>query len=236
VIFLNFMPFRSRAVVMVFGFLYFGCAVVLYIAFASAVRSLNRAKHYVCPTTLAGEQINCVNNRFVATAVLEFMAAVALCVYVIVEYFLMRGRPKIGPESIDAAYGIFPFAKTEVRVPSSPVKAVASEATVACSMCSGDIAAADLNAHVQNCAARPVPCDACGETFRANDYETHRKVCGEMLVGCTLCDDQLHRFRLQNHQESECPKRMVLCDQCGDAFQYFRLDRHRRAECPCRSE
>jgi len=237
IIILNFMPFRSRAVVMVFGFLYFACAVVLFICFAFDVRDLNKASGYVCPTTLDGEQLDCENHRYVATVVLEFIAALALVIYVIVEYIIKRGRPKLGPETIEAAYGIFAFSKKEVRMPAdTEVKAVPTTPTVECSSCAEEIMAADLAEHVHNCTARPVPCDACGETFRARDYNGHRAVCGEMLVSCNLCDDQLHRFRLQNHQESECPKRMVLCDQCGDAFQYFRLDRHRRAECPCRSE
>jgi len=230
-------PFRSRAAVMVFGFLYLAAAVVLYISFAFDVHDLNRASGYICPTTFDGLEVNCENHRYVATAVLEFIAAFALTVYVIVEYLIKRGRPKLGPETVEAAYGIFAFSKTEVRVPQT-VKTAAPmpEATIECSMCTANVAAAELEEHVHNCASRPLPCDACGENFRAVDFNGHRAVCGEMLVSCTLCDDQLHRFRLQNHQESECPKRMVLCDQCGDAFQCFRLDRHRRTECPCRSE
>jgi hypothetical protein len=235
-ILLNFMPFRSRAVVMIFGFGYFAAAVTLYIAFAFDVHDLNKASGYLCPLTFDGLPINCENHRYVATAVLEFIAAFALTVYVIVEYLIKRGRPKLGPETVEAAYGIFAFSKQEVRVPQTKAAPAVIEATMPCSMCTADVAAADLEEHVQSCAARPVPCDACGETFRSKDFNNHRAVCGEMLVSCTLCDDQLHRFRLQNHQESECPKRMVLCDQCGDAFQCFRLDRHRRTECPCRSE
>jgi hypothetical protein len=237
IILLNFMPFRSRAVVMIFGFCYLACAVTLYIAFAFDVHDLNKASGYLCPRTFDGLEINCENHRYVATAVLEFIAAFALTVYVIVEYLIKRGRPKLGPETIEAAYGIFAFSKQEVRVPQATKSAPAViEATMPCSMCTAEVAATELEEHVQSCAARPVPCDACGETFRAKDFNSHRAVCGEMLVSCVMCDDELHRFRLQNHQESECPRRMVICDQCGDAFQHIRLDRHRRNECPCRSE
>jgi hypothetical protein len=246
-VFLNFLPFRSKTVALLFALAYFATATALLVAFGFDVHELRRAGKLPCPTTVDGFEITCAKSSFIATACIEFIAVVAILIYLIIEYIVFRGKVKTD-EYIVRPYGVFSFEKREIQLPakktlsakSLPAKTVSHmtyqaqpETQMACSMCGTSFAERELAEHVEKCSCRPVICDACGETFRARDYMNHRNVCAEVLVKCALCDDELQRFRMTAHQQSECPKRMVLCDFCGDAFQSYKLDRH-RVECHCR--
>eukprot|EP01004_Peranema_trichophorum_P002156 NODE_1302_length_2021_cov_146.669125_g1101_i0.p1 GENE.NODE_1302_length_2021_cov_146.669125_g1101_i0~~NODE_1302_length_2021_cov_146.669125_g1101_i0.p1 ORF type:complete len:601 (+),score=116.74 NODE_1302_length_2021_cov_146.669125_g1101_i0:66-1868(+) len=102
---------------------------------------------------------------------------------------------------------------------------------VPCNMCNESCLRSDLPHHVVVCPNRPSSCDACGETFRTKDLDAHRAVCGEVLVRCEMCDDQMPRFRTQQHHEYDCPKQLLQCDDCGATVPRFRWERHQLREC-----
>eukprot|EP00999_Lentomonas_sp_LEN2_P000859 NODE_185_length_1967_cov_297.974457_g161_i0.p1 GENE.NODE_185_length_1967_cov_297.974457_g161_i0~~NODE_185_length_1967_cov_297.974457_g161_i0.p1 ORF type:complete len:607 (-),score=200.40 NODE_185_length_1967_cov_297.974457_g161_i0:89-1909(-) len=243
---LNFLPFRSRTVAVLFAFGYFCTFALLLICFGFDVDKMREIGKLDCPRTVDGFEMECIKSPFIALCCIEFLAALCLLVYLIVEYLVFKGTPSRKPLPSERYYGVFGFSKVEVpvtptkqvaQVAASKVEAVAPVSTpvselIPCNMCGENFDAETLAAHVDKCSCRPLPCDACGDSFRARDYEHHRSVCGDLLVACPSCDSELQRFRLQMHQEAECPKRMVLCKYCGDAFRAYKLDRH-QAECQC---
>jgi hypothetical protein len=114
------------------------------------------------------------------------------------------------------------------------VKAHQEECTrwpVQCTMCNDSFQRSDMPHHVMVCPNRPTSCDTCGETFRSRDMDAHRTVCGEILVQCELCDDQMQRFRLQQHQHRDCPKRLKECDRCRLMVPMFQWERHQQRDC-----
>jgi len=87
-VFFNFMPFRSKTIAIIFGFLYFVSASLLLICFGFDVHEIRRAKRFGCPRQFDGAALYCFTNPFTTTCVIEFIAVVALLLYIIVEYFV----------------------------------------------------------------------------------------------------------------------------------------------------
>eukprot|EP00995_Heteronema_vittatum_P000299 NODE_103_length_1940_cov_1596.319937_g66_i6.p1 GENE.NODE_103_length_1940_cov_1596.319937_g66_i6~~NODE_103_length_1940_cov_1596.319937_g66_i6.p1 ORF type:complete len:599 (-),score=239.41 NODE_103_length_1940_cov_1596.319937_g66_i6:67-1863(-) len=119
-------------------------------------------------------------------------------------------------------------------IPKWGVKTHQDECTrwpVQCTMCEDSFQRHDMPHHVMICPNRPTSCNACGETFRSRDLEAHQALCGEVLVQCDLCNDQMQRFRMQQHQQADCPKRLVECDRCQIMVPRFRFERHQQKEC-----
>lgn len=87
-VFFNFMPFRSKTIAIIFGFLYFVSASLLLICFGFDVHEIRRAKRFGCPRQFDGAALQCFTNPFTTTCVIEFIAVVALLLYIIVEYFI----------------------------------------------------------------------------------------------------------------------------------------------------
>jgi len=87
-VFFNFMPFRSKTIAIIFGFLYFVSASLLLICFGFDVHELRRTHRFGCPAQFDGAALQCFSNPFTTTCVIEFIAVVALLLYIIVEYFI----------------------------------------------------------------------------------------------------------------------------------------------------
>jgi len=78
---LNLLPFRSRVVAYIFGLLLLCGSVVVLIAFAVDLKSLDTARDLVCPSNFS-----CVNSRYVATVILDILISFLIMVYVLYEY------------------------------------------------------------------------------------------------------------------------------------------------------
>jgi len=87
-VFFNFMPFRSKTIAIIFGFLYFVSASLLLICFGFDVHELRRGKRFGCPLQFDGAALECFTNPFTTTCVIEFITVIALLLYIIVEYFI----------------------------------------------------------------------------------------------------------------------------------------------------
>eukprot|EP00993_Chasmostoma_nieuportense_P005269 NODE_589_length_2043_cov_112.487474_g547_i0.p1 GENE.NODE_589_length_2043_cov_112.487474_g547_i0~~NODE_589_length_2043_cov_112.487474_g547_i0.p1 ORF type:complete len:611 (-),score=98.56 NODE_589_length_2043_cov_112.487474_g547_i0:139-1971(-) len=267
----NFLPFRSKTLAYVFGFLYFASAVMLFVAFGFDVHEVAEAGDLDCSRTVDNLELDCSQGSFVATIVLEFLAAFLLLVYLVLEYALGKKKQC---QHCDRAYEMHALIKHEaVDCPVRPVRCEVCaqpmlsnefakhrqtcsldhvkcphckvmisktegkdhqdqcpQCPVACGMCQMPIQRAELPHHAPLCANRPSPCPACGETFRCNDLDAHQAVCGEVMVRCAQCEDHIQRFRIQQHEQYDCPRQLVACMFCAETLPRFRLARH-NAEC-----
>jgi hypothetical protein len=269
---LNFLPFRSKTIAYIFGYLYIATATMAMCAFGFDVREMGDAKDLPCPNAPDGAIQQCVQASFIATCVLDIFVSIFLMFYVLMEYVFLQIRQC---QHCDRAFEINELVKHESsECPCRPVrcevcaksmnfkqfeqhklycsidhvrckhcgsmvakwgvKAHQEECTrwpIQCTMCSETFQRTDMPHHVMVCPNRPTSCDTCGETFRSRDMDAHRTVCGEVLVQCELCDDQMQRFRLQQHQHHECPKRLQECDRCRTMIPMFQWERHQQRDC-----
>jgi len=82
-------PFNSRVIAYVLGAVFFTFSVLSFVVFGLDVNDLNDAKEVACP-----RQFQCVYHEYNATAALDFIGAVLLIIFIVVEYFVMhRSRP-----------------------------------------------------------------------------------------------------------------------------------------------
>eukprot|EP00997_Jenningsia_sp_PLL12_P002817 NODE_14_length_4096_cov_369.740549_g12_i0.p1 GENE.NODE_14_length_4096_cov_369.740549_g12_i0~~NODE_14_length_4096_cov_369.740549_g12_i0.p1 ORF type:complete len:592 (+),score=142.80 NODE_14_length_4096_cov_369.740549_g12_i0:55-1830(+) len=262
----NFLPFRSKTIAIIFGIIYFASAVVCLIAFGWDIHELREHKDNTsCKDTIDGKAMDCSYDPFNATIALDFLCAIWLIIYIVVEYFVMRRRQC---QHCDRAYEIHDLIKHEgsecearpvrcevcaksmsfnefethkttcgvdhirckhcgIMVSKWGIKSHQSECgrwPVPCSMCDESFQRSDLPHHV-------VSCNACGETFHCRDMNAHQSVCGEVIVRCELCDDRMQRFRMQAHQDNDCPRVMMWCGGCGHNVPRYRWERHQHSEC-----
>lgn len=268
----NFIPFRSKTIAYIFGFIYLSTAVICFCALGFDLHALNKATNAPCPPAVDGATLVCNRGSFQATAALDFIAAFWLVLYVIIEYVIMQRRMcqhcdrpllmaelikhestdcKARPVRCEVCAKSMTFKEFEghqrtcstdhvrckncgTMVAKWSVKSHQESCPrwpVPCTMCEDVCQRSDMPHHVMICPNRPSSCDACGETFRSRDMEAHRAVCGEVVVSCELCDDQMQRFRLQQHQQFDCPKRLLQCDKCGQLIPRFRYERHLERDC-----
>jgi len=97
-IMINFFPFRSRILAFVIAFLLLSSSTMLMIAFGFDIHELRVAGNLDCPRTPYNEPVDCVKGSFIATAVFDFIASLALLIYLFVEYMAIRRRAQIdGP-------------------------------------------------------------------------------------------------------------------------------------------
>eukprot|EP00996_Jenningsia_fusiforme_P001246 NODE_213_length_2724_cov_974.089720_g195_i0.p2 GENE.NODE_213_length_2724_cov_974.089720_g195_i0~~NODE_213_length_2724_cov_974.089720_g195_i0.p2 ORF type:complete len:343 (-),score=79.66 NODE_213_length_2724_cov_974.089720_g195_i0:243-1271(-) len=105
-ILLNLVPWRSRVLAYFFAFVYFAVMVLAVVAFALDVDELRDARdEFRCETTggiwlwqtpadalsdvaLPNRELNCINSPYVATAILELIAAFAVLLYLVNEYVI----------------------------------------------------------------------------------------------------------------------------------------------------
>lgn len=93
-ILMNFLPFRARAIAILFAFLYFCAAALCMIAFGFDIHMLRWLSKLKCPETIfpGGDAVECRISPFVATAVMDFVCSLVLIVYLIVEFTLGAKR------------------------------------------------------------------------------------------------------------------------------------------------
>eukprot|EP01005_Ploeotia_sp_CARIB1_P001904 NODE_80_length_1701_cov_1026.612452_g79_i0.p1 GENE.NODE_80_length_1701_cov_1026.612452_g79_i0~~NODE_80_length_1701_cov_1026.612452_g79_i0.p1 ORF type:complete len:458 (-),score=123.63 NODE_80_length_1701_cov_1026.612452_g79_i0:328-1569(-) len=83
---LNFLPFRARAIAILFAFLYFCAAALCIIAFGWDVHTLRWVGKLPCPERILGELVECRIAPYVATCVMDFITALVLIIYLLVEF------------------------------------------------------------------------------------------------------------------------------------------------------
>jgi hypothetical protein len=99
IILINFLPFRSRIVAFIIAFVLLASSTMLMIAFGFDVHELRVAGRLECPNTPEGEEVDCVKGSFIATAVFDFIASLAILIYLFVEYMAL-GRRKATVEDL----------------------------------------------------------------------------------------------------------------------------------------
>jgi len=94
-ILLNLIPLTSRVIAYCFGLFYFIASVLAFVAFAIDVDSMQDAKQIICP-----DGLRCVYHPYNATAAIEFIGAVFLLVYIVLEYFVLRRKRVQQPATV----------------------------------------------------------------------------------------------------------------------------------------
>eukprot|EP00998_Keelungia_sp_KM082_P013079 NODE_951_length_1538_cov_216.708009_g940_i0.p2 GENE.NODE_951_length_1538_cov_216.708009_g940_i0~~NODE_951_length_1538_cov_216.708009_g940_i0.p2 ORF type:complete len:475 (-),score=112.62 NODE_951_length_1538_cov_216.708009_g940_i0:74-1498(-) len=115
-ILLNFMPFRSRTLAIIFAFIYFVAGSLCCTAFGFDAYELREADKLPCPWTVDGQSIECTKSPFIATAFFDLFTGLALYAYVVVE-FIFGCSGTAQEDRAARAYGVFRLEKPEVSVP-----------------------------------------------------------------------------------------------------------------------
>jgi hypothetical protein len=80
-------PFNSRVIAYVFGFIFLAISIMSFTVFGLDVDQLTDAHNTACP-----RQYTCVYHEYNATAALDFIGAILLLIFIVVEYFVLHRR------------------------------------------------------------------------------------------------------------------------------------------------
>jgi hypothetical protein len=80
-------PFNSRVIAYVFGFVFLAISIMSFTVFGLDVDQLSAAHDTACPREYA-----CVYHEYNATAALDFIGAILLLIFIVVEYFVLHRR------------------------------------------------------------------------------------------------------------------------------------------------
>lgn len=92
---INLIPLTSRVIAYIFFVLYLGYAVIAFVTFAVDINAVSNAHNLTC---LPHKQ--CTYHSFNATITIDFIGAVALLVFIVVEYFVVRRAKRAAPVTV----------------------------------------------------------------------------------------------------------------------------------------
>jgi len=80
-------PFNSRVIAYIFAIVFFALSIMSFTVFGLDVDQLNDAHNTACP-----REFECVYHEYNATAALDFIGAILLLIFIVVEYFVLHRR------------------------------------------------------------------------------------------------------------------------------------------------
>lgn len=251
-IILNFMPFRSKAVALLFAVLYVTCAALCMTAFGFDIHALRRVGSSPCPRAPDGTQLACVKSMYIATTVFEFLCTLALLFYIVYEY-VIKQRQAQKCQHCQRNFGIFELpVHVEDECSRRPVRcAICSKTMLAkefvykhrhecavdhtsCERCGITVAAWGAKAHQEECPQTSVKCPTCESAFLRADLPSHIMLCPKKPVACDACGETFRGQAAIQEHFAVCPEVLVQCELCDDKMQRFRLQQHQSVECPKR--
>jgi hypothetical protein len=257
-ILLNLLPIRSRFVNMVWAFLLFVTACLLFTGFAMDIVELNRTAGgdgdsssdfegaFSCPIDPStGAPFRCSKNRFIYTAAFTLIAAIFILFYLLLEVFGRKPCKWCG-----RGYSILDFShasecsKREVTCEicqwTGPAglwyykhRGQCDQYHTKCQHCDMFVPQHELRRHSDECPFWPVRCTMCNMVFRRMDMPQHTAVCPKRRVNCDACGEPFIFEELKAHKEV-CLEVEVTCDLCGRRMQRAELNTHLQYDCQYR--